>query len=304
MATRRGPASAGRPLDLLVVAHVNVDRLIEVAELPDVDRTVPIVRQSTTLGGPAANVARVAAEAGLAVGVAGRIGPEFPRPFAAELDAAGVDRRGLEIVPGTTTPTCFIVHDARGRQTTLIDQGPMGSAARAKLPLRSLARAGWVHLGTGDPEYLRRIQRWVRAHGGRAAVDPAQEIHYRWSPGPFRTFVADAEILFGNRAEIARAMALTGVRRPADLTRLVPLVVETRGALGAVAYFRGGSVRVPAVGARRYSDPTGAGDAFRAGFYVGWLRGRPLAAALRSGAEASSAWLAGRAGRPRGGSPR
>ena len=285
----------GRPLDLAVVGHVVIDHLIEVDHLPTPDRTVPVLRRHDELGGTAANLALAAAGFGVRTAVISRVGADFPPEFESKLRKAGVDLRGIERVRGTGSSACVILHDGSGRQMTVIDQGPLGDAADAAIPDRVLRDAGWVHLGTGDPRFLRRVQQRARSLGLPVAFDPAQEVHYRWTPDRIRPVLAEAEVLFGNDHEIraaARLMRCTSIR---DLVKSVPMVVMTRGAHGARAYYRGGVVDVPAQRTPAVVDPTGAGDAFRGGFYAGWFAGEPLPICLTAGARSAARWLRGRA---------
>lgn len=285
---------------LAVTGHVNIDHHLVVDRLPSPDRTVAVRRSHTELGGTATNLARAARRAGLRVGIVSRVGTDFPARYRALLTGEGIDLTGLERVPGARSPSCVIAHDARGAQMTFIDQGPMGDARTAPIPERWLARCRWVHLGTGDPAYLLRLQAWSRAHGMRVALDPAQEIHYRWDGPRLRGALKGAELFFGNRAEVDRACRLLGYRRPERLLELVPVVVVTRGAAGAEALSRVGRHEVPAVRVGRITDPTGAGDAFRGGFYAGWMSGAALDDCLRRGHRAAATWLAQRHDRSEG----
>ncbi len=285
------PTSADRGIDLAVVGHVNLDHLLEVSSLPGPDRTAPVTRRRTELGGTAANLALAAARLGVRTALVSRVGADFPAPFLERLSTAGVDLRGLERVPEEGSSACVIVHDAHGGQMTFIDQGPMTDARAAPIPTAVLGDAAWAHLATGDPRYLARIARWAKEHGVRVAVDPAQEVHYRWTGPMLVPYLSLAEVLFGNEHEIARVAELVGASSPRALTESVPLVVMTRGARGVRAYYRGGRVDVPAVRMKGPRDPTGAGDAFRGGFYAAWFDGEPLARCLSSGARSSAHWL-------------
>ena len=67
-----------------------------------------------------------------------------------------------------------------------------------------------------------------------------------------------------------------------------PIVVNTLGAKGSVIYTRGGRTEVPAAKADAIVDTTGAGDAFRAGFYAGLYRERSLRDCAKLGAATAS----------------
>jgi len=280
-----------RPRDLLVAGHVNLDRFLSIRSFPSADRTVPVLRTRTRLGGTAANLALVAAGYGVTTGLVARIGDGFPPEYRTRLRRAKIDLRGLRSVSGTATPTCYILEDDRGHQCTMIDQGPMANAGKASLPRTVLPDYAWLHVTTGDPVYQLRLVRAARTAGVRVAVDPAQEIHYWWDRAKFVKLISDAEILFGNRAEVARAAQLAGVASPQLLVDRVPLVIRTEGANGVTAFSRGSTLHMPAARPRRVRTLVGAGDAFRGGFYAAWFEGQPLKGCLVAGVRSAAHWV-------------
>jgi nucleoside kinase len=289
------PPWPDRPRQLLVAGHINVDRFLRVARFPEPDRTVPVQASRDELGGTATNIARTATRYGVPSGLVARIGRGFPPELRTELERTRVDVRGVQEVASVSTPTCYIVEDAHGQQRTLIDQGAMREGAVGRLPLGPWLREyAWLHVTTGPPDLQLAIVAAARRAGLRVAADPAQEIHYRWGARPLSRLLAASEVLFGNRHEIARAAELMGGRGPASLLAHVPLVVQTEGPRGAVAWSRAGTVTAAARRPRRVRTVVGAGDAFRGGFYAGWFAGRPLAGCLLAGNRAARAWLEGR----------
>jgi sugar/nucleoside kinase (ribokinase family) len=287
-------ARPGGRRDLLVAGHVVVDHYLNVASFPGADRTEPVLAERTELGGTATGIARAAARHGVAVGILSRVGDGFPPRFRRTLRAEGVDLRGLRRVAGFPTPTCTIVERSDGSTRTLIQQGPMGDVRGYPAPGTWWRRYRWLHLGTGDPRSYLRLARAARAAGQHVALDPAQEIFYRWDRATFLAIAPCADILFGNRAEVARAAVWAGGRRPEKLLERLPLVVRTEGASGATAFYRGGELHVPSRRPRRTRTFVGAGDAFRGGFYGAWFGGEPLARCLAAGNRAALARVEGR----------
>jgi nucleoside kinase len=286
-------AVSDRPRDLLVSGHVNIDRFLSVRSFPEADRTVPVLEHRAELGGTATTIARVATKLGVAAGLVARVGDGFPEEYLRRIREEGVDVRAIQRVSGTPTPTCYIIEDRNGVQRTLIDQGAMSSGRGAKLPTRSLKEYSWVHLTTADPRFQLRLQALARQKGLRVAADPAQEIHYRWDRRSLVKLLRGSEILFGNRAEIARALALVGAHRPEGLLEFVPLVIRTEGRNGASAFSRAGTVHAPAARRARARTLVGAGDAFRGGFYAAWFAGQPLPHCLAAGNRSSARWIEG-----------
>lgn len=274
------------------MGHVNLDRFLFADRLPDPERTTPLRGQAVHLGGTATNIARAAARVGLRTALVSAVGPDFPPAFAATLRGEGIDLSGVKHRSDRASSTCFIVEDGRGGQMTLIDQGPLADGLRAPFSASVARSASFVHLTTGPPAAVLALARAVRGRA-RLAVDPAQEIHYRWNAVDLRRLLAEAEVLFGNRTEIAAAADLLGLSGPRALLDRVPLIVGTLGPAGAVAYSRRGTERVPGRKARRVRQVTGAGDAFRGGFYGGWIRGAPVRRCLEGGVRSATRWIEG-----------
>jgi nucleoside kinase len=246
------------------------------------------------LGGTAGNLARTAVRYGVATGLVARVGEDFPERFWDELAAARIDLRGVERVPGISTPTAYILEDGRGRQRTLMDQGPMGSTPR-RFPSRPwLGEYAWLHLTTGDPRSQLYLLAEARRRGIRATADPGPEVHYRWDGRSLRALLAGSELLIGNASEIdatARAVGAAGV---AGLLECVPAVVRTEGREGVSGFTRTGKVHVPARRPRSVRTVVGAGDAFRGGYYAAWFEGQSFEDCLGAGTRAAAKWLEGR----------
>ena len=281
-------APEARSRDLLVAGHVVVDRYLGVRRFPPAHRTEPVLSERTVLGGTATNLAIVAARQGLRVGLLSRVGDGFPTEFRRALARERIDVRGLEHVTGTPTPTCTIVEEPAGATRMLFQQGPMGLARG--VPAGSWWRAyRWLHLATGDPRSYVRLARAAKARRQHVTLDPAQEIFYRWDAPTFRSALPSVDLLFGNRAELDLAGRWAGGGTVEGLLAHVPLIVRTEGADGASAFYRGGSLHVRARRPRRRRTYVGAGDAFRGGFYAGWLRGAPLKSCLEDGLREATA---------------
>ncbi|HTT15938.1 MAG TPA: PfkB family carbohydrate kinase [Thermoplasmata archaeon] len=280
------------PGDLLVAGHVNVDRFLRVARFPGLDRTEPVLSEREELGGTATTIARVARRLGLRTGLLARVGDGFPERFRAQLRRDRIDVRGLETVPGEPTPCCTIIEVPDGSTRTLIQQGPMRDGPSTTPGSSWCQRYRWVHLGTGPPQRTLVLAEAAQGAGRRVAFDPAQEIFYRWDRAIFRRVLARIDVLFGNEAEVAVARRWAG--GPKDLLALVPLVVRTEGRRGATAFYRGGTVHAAAERPSRRRTLVGAGDAFRGGFYAGWLRGATLRDCLTAGNRTARQRIEGR----------
>ena len=261
---------------LAAFGHVVMDQIITLAHLPRPNTSIEIVDRHRYFGGTAGNLARAAARLGVRTGLASFVGEDFPADYRDALRKDGVDLRDLRSVPGATTPIAWIFSDLKGNQTAVIDQGPMKDAAKLPILRHSVRDAELVHLGTGRPRYYRRIADLATELDRVIAFDPSQEIHYVYTPDLFRGLLQRSTYFFGNEAEISQAKRFARVSSTEGLLRFTSVVVATRGLKGSTVYTRDGRIRIPRVRPARVVDVTGAGDAYRAGFYAGLSRGFDL----------------------------
>lgn len=257
-----------------VFGHVALDHILTVPNLPRPETSVRVTDRNTYFGGTGGNVARCAARLGVRTALASFVGEDFPEDYRQALKGDGVDLEDLRVVPGTSTPTAWIFTDPHGNQSTVIDQGPMWEAHRRPLPEHTVRSAQLVHLGTGRPAYHERVARLAVELGKTIAFDPSQEISYAYSRASFLRLLRKASLFFGNEAEVRQALRYAGLRSPRQLLRYVNQVVVTRGRQGSLVVTRAdGAHPIPRVRIRRVRDVTGAGDAYRAGYYAGIARG-------------------------------
>jgi adenosine kinase len=135
-----------------------------------------------------------------------------------------------------------------------------------------------------DPAGMRRQVGECKRWGLRLCYDVGQQVS-NLGAEDLRAGVEAAEVLIVNEYEMAALAAKTG-REPADIKAAVPIVVTTLGKDGSV--IEGASVpeavRVGVAKPKHVADPTGAGDAYRAGFLYGLARAWDLRACGQLGA--------------------
>ncbi len=260
---------------LAVYGHVVLDYIISVPKIPEAGITVPVERLEVFHGGTAGNVALAAARLGVPTALASFVGRDFPQDYRRALEAEGVDLEDLVAVEGHATPRAWIFTAPNGKQVTVIDQGPMRAMGGFEVREHAVEVADLVHIGTGQPAYYERIASLARKLGRRIAFDPAQEIHYVYNARTFRRLLRMAHMFFANEPEMARGLELAGLREPEDLLSVVDIVVLTRGTRGSLILREEEAIRVPCIRTKTV-DATGAGDAYRAGFYAGLHRGKDL----------------------------
>jgi sugar/nucleoside kinase (ribokinase family) len=135
------------------------------------------------------------------------------------------------------------------------------------------------------------------AKGMTTSVDAASAAPLaRLGRDAFASLVQGTDLLFANEAE---AEVLAGTTAPEGLLDLASGVIVKRGPDGADWAGRDGSrAAVPASPAAALADPTGAGDAFAAGFLGSWLVDGDSASALAAGARLGALAVSRFGGRP------
>jgi adenosine kinase len=94
-------------------------------------------------------------------------------------------------------------------------------------------------------------------------------------------------MLITNDYELELVMKMTGLSRQGLLERTA-MLITTLGEKGSLIVTQDGEISIPVAPVREVLDPTGAGDAYRAGLIKGLLMNRPIDVAGRMGAVASA----------------
>jgi sugar/nucleoside kinase (ribokinase family) len=277
-----------------VFGHVVLDYIFQVPRLPEPNTTIQIKGRRRLFGGTAANICRTAARLGVRTALASFVGEDFPEEYRRALEAEGIDLEDLRPLSGYSTPTAWIFSDPDGNQVAIIDQGPMQAASDFELLEHTIRSSELVHIGTGRPEYYRRVIDMARELGKEVSFDPSQEIHYVYDRESFLDMVKDTDFFFGNRYEFRRALEYAGFAEPEDMLELVRVAILTLGKEGSVIYTTEADWRIPCVPAKEEVDVTGSGDAYRAGFYAGLSRGLDLPLCGLLGSSTASFCVEGR----------
>ncbi|MEU3073144.1 carbohydrate kinase family protein [Streptomyces laurentii] len=234
-------------------------------------------------GGVAANIAFGLGVLGLRPVLVGAVGADF-EPYRVWLKDHGVDTDSVRVSESLHTARFVCTTDEAQNQIATFYAGAMSEAR--EIGLRDvLARSGRLALvlvSPDDPEAMLRHTRACRELGVPFAADPSQQLA-RLDGGQVRELVDGARFLFTNEYETALLTEKSGWSE-AEVLRHVTTWVTTHGAAGVRVRGEGRTtLEVPAVRVDEAVDPTGVGDAFRAGFLAGTLWGVPERCAAELG---------------------
>ena len=187
------------------------------------------------------------------------------------LNSQGIDTSGIAIFPNDFTASFFVSTDDDHNQIASFYTGAMARAR--ELSLRALPRntIDLLIISPNDPTAMISYAREGQELGIPYIFDPSQQI-VRLSGEELLVGLRGARIFTCNDYEFSLVQNKTGLSET-DLCALVPTIVVTRGELGSTIYEDGNVITVPAAAPERLGEPTGVGDAYRAGLIVGFLRG-------------------------------
>lgn len=203
------------------------------------------------------------------------------------LGARGIDARGLRILEQEHTATGFTTTDLDHNQLTGYYGGAMVRAAMLGLD-DTVPDPAAVIVGPNAPDAMVRLVAECRARGVRWVYDPAHQLPHS-SKEVLLDGATGAWIVIGNDYELQLIEDRTG-RDAAGLLELAEIVVTTLGRDGSRVETRDGAFTIPAAPPGEVRDPTGAGDAYRAGLVAGLLRGMDVPTAGRI-ASLAATWV-------------
>nr|WP_204332613.1 carbohydrate kinase family protein [Geodermatophilus sabuli] len=234
-------------------------------------------------GGAGANMAYGLGLLGLGPVLVGAVGSDFA-DYDAWLSRHGVDTASVHWSEVKHTARFVCTTDAVNNQIASFYSGAMSEAASIELAPVA-ARVGDLDLvvvGPNDPTAMVRHTQECRERGYSFAADPSQQL--AWADGDMiRELVDGAELLFTNEYEAALLLQKTGWTAEEVLAR-VGVWVTTRAAEGVlVRQADAEPISVIAVPETKPVEPTGGGDALRAGFIAGRVWGLGLERATQLG---------------------
>ncbi len=224
-------------------------------------------------GGVAANIAYTLALLGLRPKLMGTVGRDFG-DYRDWLEHAGVDTRTVRQIDNVFTASFFANTDLDNNQIASFYTGAMAYARDYSLKDAGELDTDLVVISPNDPQAMINLAEECREHGIRFLYDPSQQVP-RLSGDELIQGMRGAYAMIVNAYEAEVIAKKTG-KSIEDLRQEIALLVVTRGKHGSTIYHEGEEIAVPAFPVREIKDPTGGGDAYRAGFLRGMAAGLPL----------------------------
>jgi adenosine kinase len=215
-------------------------------------------------GGTAPNIAYSLALLGERPRVMGTVGQDFG-DYRVWLEQHGVDISLIREEPDLFTASFFVSSDLDGNQIASFYAGAMARARELSL-IDNVADL--VTVSPNDPQAMVKYPAECRELGIPYLYDPSQQI-IRLSGEDLRAGLEGCDLLVVNEYEFGMLREKTGLSEEAIYAAPARACVVTLGEKGTRIWAAGEVYNVPAVSPKRLDDPTGVGDAFRAGLIKG-----------------------------------
>ena len=236
------------------------------------------------LGGTAGNIAYGLAQLGESPVILGCLGSDGGR-YMDWLDQNNIDSSQIRQVEQEFTAGAYITTDQADNQITGFNPGAMNHPCNCRVadmePGNSLAI-----VAPGNLEDMTRLPAEFKDRGIPYILDPGQSLNI-WNGEQLAQAMDGARILISNDYELELIRNMTGLELSGILER-AQAVITTKGDQGSVLFNGQGRVDIPISQAAQLRDPTGAGDAYRAGLMKAMASGKDLAEACLWGAVLAS----------------
>jgi len=189
----------------------------------------------------------------------------------------GIDTRLIRVLSDQFTAQCSITTDLDSNQITWFHPGAMAHGAWNDISKETNAVWGIVAPESKDAMFAHA--RHLHANGIPFVFDLGQAMPL-FSGEDLQTMLALANVVTANDYE-ASVIAQRTQRSLEDMASDLQALIVTRGAQGATLYQAGEHVAIAPVATQQVLDPTGCGDAHRAGLLYGLTRGWDLVDSCR-----------------------
>lgn len=278
-------------MDIIVTGSIAYDYLMRfpgrftehliVEHLHQVSLSFLVEDMTKHWGGIGANIAYTLALLGLRPKLMGTAGRDFG-DYRLWLESVGVDTSATRQIDDVFTASFFVNTDLENNQIASFYSGAMAYARNYTLSDVHEGTPDLVIISPNDPVAMLNLAEECRTRGIRFVYDPSQQVP-RFNGDELRQGLKGAYAMVVNAYEAEMICNKTGMTID-DLRREIEILVITQGKNGSHIYTNGERIEVPIVPVQEIKDPTGVGDAYRAGLLCGMAHGWSLKLAGEVGA--------------------
>jgi adenosine kinase len=241
-------------------------------------------RLQKSWGGTAGNIAYTAKMLGADPFIISALGSDS-REYIEHFNSKEINTSGIVLDDKQPTASAYITTDADDNQITAFFGGPLSRAN--EYALATNVKAGQIMIVSPTDKRV-MIEHVIDAAnmGLQVVFDPGQQIT-AFTDVELKQMISRAKFLIGNDYEMHIMHERTGMDDNAML-ETVAAIITTLGAEGSVIKTKDQTIAVPPCMPDSVDDPTGAGDAYRAGFFTGIALGYSLQICGQMGSVAAS----------------
>ncbi|MGE4192315.1 MAG: carbohydrate kinase family protein [Pseudodesulfovibrio sp.] len=231
-------------------------------------------------GGTAGNIAYNLSLLGEKSTILSQVGRDFG-PYDERLQQYGIALDGIRTIEQEFTAGCYITTDMSDNQINGFNPGAMKYPCQYDMSRIDPSEAIGL-IAPGNINDMVDHPKYYRDNGIPYIFDPGQQIPALGGDN-LKAAINGAEILIVNDYELEMVMKSTGLSKE-DIVDQVGYLITTLGEKGSMVSCQDGDTTIGVVPAKEVLDPTGAGDAFRAGLLKGLAMGRTVVESCRLGA--------------------
>ncbi len=240
----------------------------------------------TNFGGTAGNIAYNLKLLGLEPIIISQAGNDFIS-YKKWLIKNKIDLKNIKIIRNKNTATAYIITDKDDNQLTALHLETMGvPVGITENKIRQLSKIDLAIVSPGNKEDMLSAVKVYKKLNIEYIADPGQQIPV-FNSKEMINFIKGAKVLIVNDYELDLIMKILKYKSIKLVQKLVDILIVTYGAKGSIIYDVSKKIIIKAVKPKRIIDPTGAGDAYRAGLIKGLVENYEL---KKSGQLAS--WVA------------
>jgi adenosine kinase len=238
---------------------------------------------SKQFGGTAGNIAYTLKLLGTEPYIIAPAGNDFA-PYRKFLEDHKISTRYIATHETVSTGAYFVMTDENHNQIGSFFLGATKYADKLKIA-DVKEKQSLVVLAPTEPHAMKLYVKECQDKNLPYMYDPAFQIG-NFTADELREGIGGAQIFIGNDYEIALVKQMLEITHE-ELILMVPILITTLGSKGSIIETRHDAMHIKPAKPENESDPTGSGDAYRAGFIAGYVRGYDLQVCGQMGSVAS-----------------
>lgn len=212
------------------------------------------------------------------------IGKDY-QPYFNWLQYNNISTETIKIIEEEFTASAYITTDQSDNQITGFNPGAMKHPSCFDFN-GGIDRDSIAIISPGNLTDMINYAKIYKAAGIKYICDPGQSLT-AWDSNALSDWIDGSYILITNDYELELVMKITSLSKEELLSKTI-FLITTLGEKGAIVSSKKGDVAIPPAKVKTVLDPTGAGDAFRAGLIKGVVSGKDIEISAKLGAVAAT----------------